>query len=158
MDSQERLRLLVQRTWQLTVFLGLAFTAILVGYWYTQIVRGAYYRELAENNRLRELKIEAPRGVILDREGRALVENVPSYFLLFDRGRSANVESSLSFVSRTLERPVDELERAVSAAAGSAAYVPLSENRIQLIAGQRLRNGLVMQPYGGYDLATAGVR
>ena len=47
----------------------------------------------------------------------------------------------------------------VATAAGkSAAYVPLSENRIQLIAGQRLRNGLVMQPYGGYDLATAGVR
>jgi peptide/nickel transport system substrate-binding protein len=47
----------------------------------------------------------------------------------------------------------------VATAAGkSAAYVPLSENRIQLIAGQRLRNGLVMQPYGGYDLATAGIR
>jgi peptide/nickel transport system substrate-binding protein len=47
----------------------------------------------------------------------------------------------------------------VATAAGkSAAYVALSENRIQLIAGQRLRNGLVMQPYGGYDLATAGVR
>ena len=111
MDSQERLRLLVQRTWQLTVFLGLAFTAILVGYWYTQIVRGAYYRELAENNRLRELKIEAPRGVILDREGRALVENVPSYFLLFDRGRSANVESSLSFVSRTLDLDIVKFGR-----------------------------------------------
>ena len=47
----------------------------------------------------------------------------------------------------------------VATAAGkSAADVPLSENRIQLIAGQRLRNGLVMQPYGGYDLATAGIR
>ena len=34
----------------------------------------------------------------------------------------------------------------------------MATNRIQLIAGQRLRNGLVMQPYGGYDLATAGVR
>ena len=95
MDSQERLRLLVQRTWQLAALLGVAFTVVLVGYWYTQIVRGAYYRELAENNRLRELKVEAPRGVILDREGRPLVENVPSYFLLFDRGRSASLESSL---------------------------------------------------------------
>ena len=38
------------------------------------------------------------------------------------------------------------------------AYVPLAETRVQLIAGQRLRNGLVMQPYSGYDLATAGVR
>jgi penicillin-binding protein 2 len=125
MDSQERLRLLVQRTWQLAVLLGVAFTVVLIGYWYTQIVRGAYYRELAENNRLRELKIEAPRGVILDREGRPLVENVPSYFLLFDRGRSQNLESSLSFVARTLDRPVDEFDRAVAAAARNASYVPL---------------------------------
>jgi peptide/nickel transport system substrate-binding protein len=49
--------------------------------------------------------------------------------------------------------------RAVAAAAlKTSAYVPLAETRIQLIAGQRLRNGVVMQPYGGYDLATAGVR
>ena len=125
MDYQERLRLLVSRTWQLAALLGVVFTAILIGYWYTQIVRGAYYRELAENNRLRELKIEAPRGVILDREGRALVENVPSYFLLLDRGRSADLDSSLAFLVRTLDRPQGELERIVAAAAGNASYVPL---------------------------------
>jgi peptide/nickel transport system substrate-binding protein len=44
------------------------------------------------------------------------------------------------------------------AARDTAAFVPLSETRVQLAAGQRLRNGLVMQPYIGYDLATAGVR
>ena len=45
-----------------------------------------------------------------------------------------------------------------AAAAATSAYVPLAENRVQLVSGQRLRNGLVMQPYTGYDLATAGVR
>jgi peptide/nickel transport system substrate-binding protein len=44
------------------------------------------------------------------------------------------------------------------AAQERAAYVPLAETRIQLLAGQRLRNGLVMRPYDGYDVATAGVR
>ena len=39
-----------------------------------------------------------------------------------------------------------------------AVYVPLAETRVQLLAGQRLRNGVVMQPYSGYDVATAGVR
>jgi peptide/nickel transport system substrate-binding protein len=49
--------------------------------------------------------------------------------------------------------------REVAAMAGStSAYLPLAETRLQLVAGQRLRNGLVMQPYSGYDLATAGVR
>jgi peptide/nickel transport system substrate-binding protein len=45
-----------------------------------------------------------------------------------------------------------------TAAQKTAAYVPLAESRVQLVAGERLRNGVVMQPYSGYDLATAGVR
>ncbi|PZA20353.1 ABC transporter substrate-binding protein [Modestobacter versicolor] len=45
----------------------------------------------------------------------------------------------------------------VAAVQTTSAYVPLAENRVQLLAGQRLRNGVVMQPYGGYDVATAGV-
>lgn len=56
----------------------------------------------------------------------------------------------------------DEARKAWAAVAdaveGTATYVPLAETRVQLIAGQRLRNGVVMRPYSGYDLATAGVR
>ena len=49
--------------------------------------------------------------------------------------------------------------REVTDAVGATSvYVPLAETRVQLVAGQRLRNGVVMQPYSGYDLATAGVR
>ena len=44
------------------------------------------------------------------------------------------------------------------AAADTGNYVPLAETRVQLVSGQRLRNGVVMRPYTGYDLATAGVR
>jgi peptide/nickel transport system substrate-binding protein len=45
-----------------------------------------------------------------------------------------------------------------SAVSKATVYVPLAETRIQLLAGQRLRNGVVMQPYSGHDVATAGVR
>ena len=45
-----------------------------------------------------------------------------------------------------------------TATAATSAYVPLAETRVQLVSGQRLRNGLVMLPYTSYDLATAGVR
>ncbi|RBY86697.1 ABC transporter substrate-binding protein [Blastococcus sp. TBT05-19] len=49
--------------------------------------------------------------------------------------------------------------RAVAEAAlGTSAYVPLAETRIQLLAGQRLHNGVVIRPYASYDVATAGVR
>ncbi|MGY1605853.1 MULTISPECIES: ABC transporter substrate-binding protein [unclassified Geodermatophilus] len=45
-----------------------------------------------------------------------------------------------------------------AAALDTGAYVPLAEARVRLLAGQRLHNGVVMRPYAGYDLATAGVR
>jgi peptide/nickel transport system substrate-binding protein len=48
--------------------------------------------------------------------------------------------------------------KVVDAVQATSVYVPLAETRVQLVAGQRLRNGVVMQPYSGYDLATAGVR
>jgi peptide/nickel transport system substrate-binding protein len=48
--------------------------------------------------------------------------------------------------------------KVAGAVLGTSVYVPLAETRVQLVAGQRLRNGVVMQPYSGYDLATAGVR
>lgn len=39
------------------------------------VVKGAYYSTLAENNRIREILIEAPRGTIKDRKGMLLVAN-----------------------------------------------------------------------------------
>ncbi|MGI8692409.1 MAG: ABC transporter substrate-binding protein [Geodermatophilaceae bacterium] len=39
-----------------------------------------------------------------------------------------------------------------------SAYVPLVEDRVVLLAGERLRNAYVHRAYGGYDLAVVGVR
>ena len=39
------------------------------------VVKGAYYETLAENNRVREVIIEAPRGTIYDRKGMVIVSN-----------------------------------------------------------------------------------
>lgn len=43
--------------------------------WSMQVLSGAAYSTLAENNRIREITLEAPRGSILDRNGVALVTN-----------------------------------------------------------------------------------
>ena len=57
---------------------GSVFAALAFCYWYVQIVRGDHYYTLSENNRIRSVKITAPRGSILDRNGVALVENEPA--------------------------------------------------------------------------------
>ncbi|HEX5758400.1 MAG TPA: penicillin-binding protein 2 [Thermoanaerobaculia bacterium] len=84
--------------------------AIAVSFWFVQIVHGESYRELAENNRLRKLPMEAPRGLIHDRHGRLMVENIPSYNLLVDRSRTQDLGRSLRFAAEVLRRPLPELQ------------------------------------------------
>lgn len=48
-----------------------------------QIVKGGYYYDLAEGNRIRVERLEAKRGVIYDRQGRALVRNSANFLLYF---------------------------------------------------------------------------
>ena len=44
-----------------------------------QIVRAGYYSRLSDENRIRTELISAPRGIILDRNGNALVRNIPAF-------------------------------------------------------------------------------
>jgi peptide/nickel transport system substrate-binding protein len=89
-------------------------------------------------------------------DGRSIREvGNTNYARLDDAGVNGLVD-----VARAATEPAiaaDAWRQVVHAVQKTAAYVPLAENRVQLLAGQRLRNGVVMQPYGGYDVATAGV-
>lgn len=48
---------------------------------YTQVIRGNYFFALAENNRVRIRPIPAERGIIFDRFGTQLVQNIPDFSL-----------------------------------------------------------------------------
>ncbi|MGB5175701.1 MAG: penicillin-binding protein 2, partial [Thermoanaerobaculia bacterium] len=72
---------LLQRLPRLQLVLFGVFLLIAARFWFVQVVSGDYYLELAENNRVRELSLKAPRGLIYGRQGRLLAENVPSYNL-----------------------------------------------------------------------------
>jgi len=71
---QTNIKLLIFRAFVVTAFAVLAFQT-----WQLQIVQGDGFVEMAEHNRFRLQTIDAPRGVIYDREGRLLVGNVPSF-------------------------------------------------------------------------------
>jgi penicillin-binding protein 2 len=51
------------------------FALIFFRLWFLQVLSGDSYRAEANDNRVRAIKIQAPRGEIVDREGRVLVEN-----------------------------------------------------------------------------------
>lgn len=46
------------------------------------LVHGREYRHLSDNNRTRDVIRHAPRGILLDRTGKALVANIPRYRLI----------------------------------------------------------------------------
>ena len=52
--------------------------------WFLQILNGEEYLAEAQNNRTRELRVGPPRGAILDRDGKVLVDNRTSMALLVD--------------------------------------------------------------------------
>jgi penicillin-binding protein 2 len=55
------------------------FSLLFVRLWYLQLIKEQEFRLLSENNRIRLIKIPAPRGMIMDRHGRVLVDNRPSF-------------------------------------------------------------------------------
>lgn len=51
------------------------FAVVFLRLWYLQVLSGDHYLAQANNNRVREIKIAAPRGKIVDRNGHTLVDN-----------------------------------------------------------------------------------
>ena len=52
-----------------------------------QIVSGEYYSDLSENKRIRNISVDAPRGLFLDRYGREIAGNRPGYVVKSERPR-----------------------------------------------------------------------
>jgi len=63
----------------LAAFIIIAVLVLFARLWYLQAVKGEYYYGLAESNRIRPVKLRPPRGIIYDRNGRPLVENVLTF-------------------------------------------------------------------------------
>ena len=60
------------------VGIGLLIT-VFVRLFQVTVVQGAYYARLSEDNRIREIAVEAPRGTITDRQGTRLVFSEPAH-------------------------------------------------------------------------------
>jgi penicillin-binding protein 2 len=94
-------------------------------FWFVQVVSGDYYLEMAENNRVRELPLKAPRGLIYERQGRLLAENVPSYNLMLDPSQSQDLDRALTFAERCLKEPASELREALDEGGGVGSFRPI---------------------------------
>ena len=82
-------------TWALVIILIIRFFQI-------QILGYARYTQKAETNRIRKVTATAPRGLILDRKGKILVDNSPTYVLTAIPGELKNKKQKFQFISRII--------------------------------------------------------
>ena len=82
---------------------------LLLGFWKLQVIDSDRYGVMAERNRVRSIPIIAPRGRMLDRDGRVLVDNYPSFSVLLLRDDPALVEKNLPAISDGLGVPLADL-------------------------------------------------
>ena len=109
--TRERRETMAARVRVVSALIGLGLALVAGAYWVAQGIHGPEYREEADNNRLRRLPISAPRGVVYDREGRPLAENVPSYNLLLEPQAAPSIAKSLAFAAAVLDTDTGELKQ-----------------------------------------------
>ncbi len=83
---------------------------LLLGFWKLQVIDADKYAQMAERNRVRTIPIIAPRGRMLDRDGRVLVDNRPSFSVLLLRDDPAQVEKYLPAVADGLGLSLADLK------------------------------------------------
>src|SRR5437870_7928226 len=104
----------------LVVFLFLAY-----GLWRLQVVQSEFYSAAAEKNMIREVPILAPRGKILDREGRVIVDNYPSFTALLLRDSSRNISADADVIARGLHMDAKEVRDRVRRFASTPQFRPI---------------------------------
>lgn len=73
------------RLWVIQVLILALFGTLLARLWYLQVVVGNEFQKAAESNVIRTVDIPAPRGLIVDSQGRPLVTNRTSWVITVDR-------------------------------------------------------------------------
>ncbi len=123
---REDRRALVRRIETSRIIVGSVFAFLATAYWYVQIVRGEHYYALSENNRIRSVRIMAPRGYVLDRHGSILVDNQPGYTLYLYRREAKDLEASVDFAAGVLKLPRDQVRARVDRGLRDPEFLPIT--------------------------------
>ena len=104
----------------LVIFMILAY-----GLWRLQVMQSDFYAQLAEKNRIRNVPILAPRGKILDREGRTIVDNYPSFSALLLRDSSRDLNADADVIAQGLHLDAREVRERIRKFMSMPQYQPI---------------------------------
>jgi penicillin-binding protein 2 len=152
------------------VIVSVALFALATGFFRTQVLQHAKYALQSETNRLREVPLPAPRGVIYDRNGKVIADNVIGYSVSVLAQREDTLRAVLQRLTGTINMTPSQVEQAVRrfrrAPSRPTVIIPdasfdvvsvLEEHRIQfpglIIQSSPRRfypDGPVVSPFVGY--------
>jgi penicillin-binding protein 2 len=92
---------------------AVAFVGLLGQLWYLQVLEGGKLQEMSERNRIRVRPVAAPRGILFDRNGLALVDNRPAFTLSLIPREIEDRDTVMARLSVLLKIPMRELEEAL---------------------------------------------
>ncbi len=78
------------------------FSILAVSFWVLQVVQHGKFEEMAENNHQRTLALRAPRGLVLDRSGKILVDNRGSYSISIVREHTRDLNRTIRLLAAVI--------------------------------------------------------
>src|SRR5258708_3926908 len=122
---------------------AVVFAALAVGVLIFQIAQHQKFLETAENNRVRKLPLPAPRGGLLDRDGRMLVENQVTLNIALVREQTKNLSDVLRHLAAATGVSEAQLRDTVNRRRREPTYHPMvlieNASREQVIAASARR-------------------
>lgn len=93
------------------------------GFWELQVKNQESYSEMAERNRIHSTPVIAPRGKILDRDGRVIVDNHLTWTLLL--ARETYKPEHLAGIAAGLNLDLDDLKAKLERYRKQPVYIPI---------------------------------
>lgn len=101
------------------------FVLLLLRVWFLQIIKGEYYKDLSENNRMRSVYINPPRGIIYDRHGRILVNNTPGFSLYLVPEDIKNRDKTIKAIGTIINIEPNEIAMRLNTMRYQPSYLPI---------------------------------
>ncbi len=93
------------------LLLLLVIVGLMARYFWLQVIRHEEFSTQSINNQVRLVPVAPNRGLIYDRRGRPIAENLPAYRLEIVPEKVADFEATISALGELVELPEDALER-----------------------------------------------
>ncbi|MBC7457417.1 MAG: penicillin-binding protein 2, partial [Bdellovibrionaceae bacterium] len=128
----------------LYIFIGLTVVTFVLRLFWLQVILGTELRTFSEKNRVKQNKIISPRGLILDRNGSTLVENLPGFEAVLSPQYIENKRELAKIIgpliSMSEDRVVEKIDRSLKIN-GPFSTIRIKENlnREEVFRMKRLR-------------------